>query len=287
MQINVERIDPGADSSFRVYSYGFPEAVQAFHVHEEWELAAVEGAGGVLSCGAATSEFASGDLFLFGGRLPHRFVPHPGRIPGAPATGLALVAQFRFDALGADFFRLPENAELRELLEAADAGLAFRGRGGEPLSALLRASGSRRVTGLLTLLTDLADDRRRGAVEALTAGGRPLALRGSDAERLSRLQDYIESAFADGASVDGAADRLALTRTSFCRYVRRTTGRTFTDLLNDYRLTVASMLLRDPAAPVSRVSADAGFGSLSHFNARFKGRFGMTPGEFRSRAARS
>ncbi len=82
--------------------------------------------------------------------------------------------------------------------------------------------------------------------------------------------------------MDAAAAALALTRTSLCRYVKRMTGRTFTQLVNDYRLTVAAMSLRDPSLPVSTVASDVGFGSLSHFNARFRDRFGVTPTVFRS-----
>ena len=285
MQISVEQITLNADRSFRAYDYDFMEREQAFHAHEEYELALVSGVGGVVYCGADTTSFSSGDLFLFGGRLPHRFIG-PSDSPHT-VVSRARVVQFRHNAFGSGFFLLPENSAIRRLLQSSDEGLVLRaGKGASravntELRSVIEAAATRRLPALLTLLAILVDDFNAGKLEILSPGAPFLRTPDSDAERLSRLQDYIELKYADKASVDGAADELALTRTSFCRYVKRLTGRTFTELVNDYRLTVAAIMLRDSNSAVSTVSADVGFGSLSHFNSRFKARFGTTPTEYR------
>jgi AraC-like DNA-binding protein len=285
MQINIEQITLNADRSFRAYDYDFMEREQAFHAHEEYELALVSGVGGVVYCGADTTSFSSGDLFLFGGRLPHRFI---GPSDSAQTVvSRARVVQFRHNAFGSSFFQLPENSAIRQLLKSSDEGLVLRaGKGASSavnteLRTVIEATPTRRLPALLTLLAILVDDFNAGKMEIFSPGAPFLRTPDSDTERLSRLQDYIELKYADEASVDGAADELALTRTSFCRYVKRLTGRTFTELVNDYRLTVAAIMLRDSNSVVSTVSADVGFGSLSHFNSRFKTRFGTTPTEYR------
>ena len=282
MQISIEQINLNADRSFRAYAYDFLSQGQSFHSHDEFELATVSGTGGVVYCAAETAAFAPDDLFLFGGRLPHRFIPRSLSPPS-----LARVVQFRHDAFGEGFFKLPENTLIRNLLDRASGGLAIRsqvidvpGR----LADVIDSPSSRRLPGLLLLLTELAEIVDRGDSESLSPGEPVFKNRAVDAERLSRLQDFIESDYAGPASVDSAAETLALTRTSFCRYVKRMTGRTFTELVNDYRLTMAAMMLRDSAPAVSVVSMEAGFGSLSHFNSRFKARFGKTPTEYRSAA---
>lgn len=290
MQIDIEQISLDIDRSFLAYDYEFLSKNHRFHAHSEYELATVSGVGGVVYCGADTGSFSPGDLFLFGGRLPHRFIPHTDTadvdIPRAQ------VIQFRHDAFGSAFFQLPENKGIFNLLKASDEGLVLRREesGSEDLVAGLRAvvelDVSRRLPTLLLLLSDLADFLSSERTEVLSPGAPDLRTHDVDAERLSRLQDYIESEYAGDSSVDAAAEVLALTRTSFCRYVKRMTGRTFTELVNDYRLTVAAMILRDSDPPVSMVSADVGFGSLSHFNSRFKSRFGMTPTEYRDSSVR-
>lgn len=287
MQINIEQINLNADVSFRAYEYDFFTEEQPFHVHEEYELAAVNGVGGVVYCGADTAEFSPGDLFLFGGRLPHRFIPNSGLDISDDTVSRAAVVQFRHDAFGAGFFQLPENIAIRSLLRKSEEGLVLPT--GTPGAAdILRQHGSvvsaapsRRLPALLNLLADLSEYEIEGRMSVLSPGAPDLRTHDTDAERISRLQDYIESEYTGNSNLDEAAERLALTRTSFCRYVKRMTGRTFTELVNGYRLTVAAMMLRHPTPAVSTVSTDVGFGSLSHFNSRFRERFGTTPSEYR------
>ncbi len=286
MIISIEQISLKADQSFQAYDYNFSQQDQPFHTHDEFELATVSEAGGVVFCGADSSVFSPDDLFLFGRKLPHRFISRT-----ASSFSLARVIQFRKDAFGEGFFGLPESASVWRLLEKAAGGMVIKshlidapGRLGE----LIAAVSSRRLPYLLLLLADLAEIDSRGDSEILSTGGPVSGGRAIDAERLSRLQDFIESSYTVSVSVDAAAEALALTRTSFCRYVKRTTGRTFTELVNDYRLTAAAMILRESAAgilAISTLSGDVGFGSLSHFNSRFKARFGVTPSEYRAAAA--
>jgi len=284
VQISIEQISLNANRSFKSYEYDFLSRGQTLHTHNEFELATVYGARGVVYCAAESYLFCSGDAFLFGGRLPHRFIPHTG------TNARALVLQFRKDAFGEDFFGLPENLHIRQLLEQSSAGLAFpSGLFDFPrrLSEIVQSGNSRRLPQLLFLLADLADIAGRGGGELLSPGRVNLKSRSVDEERLSRLQNFIEAGYTGEASLNAAADALALTRTSFCRYVKRITGRSYTDLLNDYRLTAAAMMLRDSTSaglPVAELAGKAGFGSLSHFNSRFKSRFGSTPTEYRKSA---
>jgi len=296
MQVSIETIHLNADRSFRAFEYAFFREDQPYHLHDEVELAAVDGTAGVVYCGAATTEFASGDLFLFGRRLPHRFTAVSGldrRSTGAGEdSARARVVQFRTDAFGSDFFRLPENTEIRSLLRDADRGLVLRAgmedrNPGRRILDIIAAPDHRRLTRLLTVLGDLVELRKSGALQDLAPDSPAILAPDGDTRRLAILQDYIETEYAGEVTVDGAAERLALTRTSLCRYVRKSTGLTFTALVNDYRLTIAAMLLRDRRRAVSAIAADVGFGSLSHFNGLFRRRFGCTPTEYRNAAAGS
>ena len=291
MQISIEQINLNADRSFKAYKYDFSSQKQRFHAHEEFELAAVGGKGGLLYCGADTSLFSPGDIFLFGRHLPHRFTSLPGMEAAGVSDVTAEVIQFRYDAFGEGFFGLPENHLIRSLLESASGGLVFSSETMETsgrLSVVIRADISRRLPELLLLLSDLAAAAGSEKVRVLSPGSNLFGNRGNDGERLHRLQEFIETEYAGKISLDDAAGVLALTRTSFCRYIKRITGRTFTELVNDYRLTIAAMMLRNSAAAspsVAVLSEEVGFGSLSHFNSRFKARFGMTPKEYRIRRA--
>jgi AraC-like DNA-binding protein len=64
--------------------------------------------------------------------------------------------------------------------------------------------------------------------------------------------------------------------------------RNFNAFLNRYRLDDAKAALADPhqaEVPVLTIALDAGFQSLAPFNRAFKADTGLTPTEFRRRAA--
>lgn len=64
--------------------------------------------------------------------------------------------------------------------------------------------------------------------------------------------------------------------------------RNFAAFLNGYRLAEVKAALADPAqkdVPIITIALDAGFGSLGPFNRAFREAEGMTPSEFRARAA--
>jgi AraC-like DNA-binding protein len=64
-------------------------------------------------------------------------------------------------------------------------------------------------------------------------------------------------------------------------------GTTFGNWLLETRLDASAKALKDPhqqICSISEIVYSCGFNDLSHFNRRFRSRFGMTPGEWRSEA---
>jgi AraC-like DNA-binding protein len=73
------------------------------------------------------------------------------------------------------------------------------------------------------------------------------------------------------------------------RTINRAMGhRNFASFLNGYRLAEVKSALADPTqreVPIITIALDAGFGSLGTFNRAFREAEGMTPSEYRARAA--
>jgi len=59
----------------------------------------------------------------------------------------------------------------------------------------------------------------------------------------------------------------------------------FSDYVTSYRLHVASREIATTGKPLGEIGYDLGFSSHSHFTARFRERFGISPREYRSRVA--
>jgi AraC-like DNA-binding protein len=94
-----------------------------------------------------------------------------------------------------------------------------------------------------------------------------------EALRDAPLQELTLGRFAAGL---GYSERQA------SRQVRERLGCSFGAHLAALRLARAERLLAESELPVIQVAAEAGFGSLAHFNQRFRERTGRTPSAFRA-----
>jgi AraC-like DNA-binding protein len=72
-----------------------------------------------------------------------------------------------------------------------------------------------------------------------------------------------------------------MTEPSFCRYFKKTTSKTFTQFVNEYRLVHASKLLAEKQMAISDIAFEAGFQNVSHFTRLFKQFTGMSPSAYR------
>ena len=91
---------------------------------------------------------------------------------------------------------------------------------------------------------------------------------------------YIEEHFADG-SLTEIADILHYDVTWLCREIKRRTGKTYTQLLQEKRLSQAAWLLRNTNQKVADIGISVGYENLSYFHRIFAQHFGISPKAYR------
>lgn len=74
---------------------------------------------------------------------------------------------------------------------------------------------------------------------------------------------------------------------SLMRFLKKWTGKTFIDNLNEIRVAEAVCRLTDTSDSISEICYRCGFNNLSNFNRVFKRRRGSTPTEYREKYSRS
>jgi len=119
---------------------------------------------------------------------------------------------------------------------------------------------------------------RNNAVEYPYEGISPYSL---SADFATRLEQYIQSNLHKALTTDNAAREMFFSRAQFTRNVRRTTGMSFNELLNHYRIEEAKKLLTTTQWTASAIAAFIGFKSPSYFRTFFREHTGSTPSEFR------
>lgn len=86
-------------------------------------------------------------------------------------------------------------------------------------------------------------------------------------------------------TVAAVAEALGTNRTYLSRAVNESAGKTFTQVVNDYRIRQAISEIADLKAnkPLKQISTEVGFNSLSTFYSTFQAFTGMTPALYRSK----
>lgn len=92
--------------------------------------------------------------------------------------------------------------------------------------------------------------------------------------------------FADPSlTVAAVAEELGTNRTYLSKAINESTGKTFTQVVNGYRIrqAIAEMSDLDADKPLKQIALEVGFSSLSTFYSTFQASTGMTPARYRSK----
>ena len=91
---------------------------------------------------------------------------------------------------------------------------------------------------------------------------------------------YLESNYRDG-SLGEIAGQLHYELSSLSRLIRRKTGRNYTELLQEKRLSQAAWLLRNTDRNIDEIGRSVGYENMSYFHRLFRERFGQSPRQYR------
>ncbi|MBR5293899.1 MAG: helix-turn-helix domain-containing protein [Oscillospiraceae bacterium] len=91
---------------------------------------------------------------------------------------------------------------------------------------------------------------------------------------------YLETNYA-GGSLTEAAQLLHCDVAWLSREIKRRTGRTYTELLQERRLQQAAWLLEHTSQRVSDIAVSVGYENVSYFHRIFQKRFGLSPKKYR------
>ena len=97
-------------------------------------------------------------------------------------------------------------------------------------------------------------------------------------ERVSGVLAHLKETFYEPWNLDLAADRAQISRRRFSQIVKEVTGKTFLQILTEYRLSHAAQLLRNGNHTVIGAAFSSGFEDLSHFYRLFRKHYGSAPG---------
>ncbi len=277
----LEKVLPGFGSSFTLRKFDSDNCnignKAYWHFHPETELVYVSDGRGKRHIGDHISTFRGGDLIMLGPNVPHFSFTE-----NMTDAHEEVVLQLREDFLGADFFDLPELLAVKTLFERARRGITFHGEAkaeaGRRLLAMIDRPPFERLLGLLDVLHLLAVTTE---YQLLNADGFGVEAGAVDHERMTLLYEFVQENYARSVTLSEVAELVSMTEPAFCRYFKKLTHKTFTQFINEFRISHACRLLGDESLTISAVAFDSGFNNLSHFNKQFRLTTGVSPREYR------
>lgn len=276
----LEKVNPNFGSSILVRRHSEQRVIhQAFwHFHPEIELVYIYKGQGKRHIGNHLSYFNSSQLLLIGANLPHH-----GFSDRLTAKGSETIVQFKPDFLGDSFLNLPEMKNIFSLLERAKKGVMFNAETkksvGSKLEKLINLQGFERVILLLEILNELALSNQ---YTLLNADGFAYETTPQDSTKIDIIYKHINNNFERHIALAEIADKASMTVPAFCRYFKKATGKTFTKLVNEYRVVHATKLLSESSSSITDICFECGFNNFSHFNKLFKEITGKSASKYRN-----
>lgn len=107
---------------------------------------------------------------------------------------------------------------------------------------------------------------------------------GSESQKITAIKtvlSYITEHYQEKLYVQDLASQINMNEQYFCRFFKRSIGKTPIDYINDYCLNKVIRLLETRDAPVTEVCLECGFNNMGNFQRLFKRKTGTTPLQYR------
>ncbi|MET0392784.1 MAG: AraC family transcriptional regulator [Chitinophagaceae bacterium] len=283
MKPHFHKVTTPLQSSFSIRHDRQSNFGRIWHYHPELELQYTIRGEGVRFIGDNVDNFSPGEVLLLGENLPHTWRCSEEYYQNSPGLSAeAIVIQFLPDCFGKDIFSLPEAYLVPKLFEKARKGMNIKGKAREQVIGLMHqavhATHLERLIVMLNIIRVLAETDEYTPIASAHAFYKSNE---SETLRLNKVCTYTLSNYKKEISLEEVAAISNLSVTSFCRYFKMMTKKTFFDFLIEIRISHACRMLVDDKYPIGVVCFECGFNNISNFYRHFKKVTGMKPLEYK------
>lgn len=267
MKAIIEQVFYPYQQSFIATEYKLNYFDSSWHFHKEYELTYIKSGFGTRFVGTSAELFKAGDLVLIGTDVPHYWRCDNAFYKNNGLQAESQVVQFKNEL----FFKneLPEMKNIHLLLKKSASGIQFlNGENYEQqILTLNKLTGMERLLSFYKLLDALSHD---SCQRLLTTTQESQFYQAKDSVTFQKILNYIFDNLQHDISLSTIASKVHMSNSSFCKYFKKRTKKTFTEYVNKLRVANASKLLSESDLTISQVCFESGFNSVSYFNRQFK-----------------
>jgi AraC-like DNA-binding protein len=264
---------------FTIFSRVKREFSFPLHYHEELELNLIINAKGARRIvGDHIDSIDDIELVLVGPNLYHAWFTHQCK----SAEIQEVTIQWHKDLFEESMLRRNQLSFIRNMMDRSQKGILFSREAAESLAprilTLNQKKGFDSVLELLSILHDLSISKNMRTLSDASFTNQHFTY---NSRRIEKAFEYMNNNYDKPITLGEVARLVSMTEVSFSRFIKKRTGNTFIDSLNEIRLGHASRMLIDTTHSISEISYHCGFNNISNFNRIFKKKKTCTPKEFR------
>ncbi len=267
---------------FTIFSREKAEFDFPLHTHEDIEINLIlDGEGAQRIVGDHISEISNKELVCIGSNLAHGWFTH--KCTNEKIREVTI--QFHIDLFDERFLKRNQMVNIRNMFTNAKRGIAFHPSTIEVIApriiALYKKGGFDSTLELLSILHDLSISRD---IKILSNSTFSQEQNNSyNSRRIEKVFEFMNNNFHTPITLSEVAKIANMSEASFSRLIKKHTGFSFIDSLNEIRLGHVSRLLIDTTQSIAEIAFKCGFNNMANFNRTFKNKKGFTPKEFRNK----
>jgi AraC-like DNA-binding protein len=248
------------------------------HFHPELELNFISNGKGIRRIvGDSIEEIDNLELVLVGSNLFHGWEQHECTKKNIHE----ITIQFHNDLFNSAFLGRRIMKPLKDLFDKSAHGILFSEEVTRNMAPrILKVSklgGIDYFMELFLILYDLATSRNQRLLSTTTI----LLEDFEHNNKLKTLYDYVQDNYPAKMTLQEVADIMNMSSVSFNRFIKKRTGKTFVEYVNDIRIGYASKWLIERDLSISEIAFMCGFNSIANFNRVFRKSKGSTPTQYR------
>ena len=281
---SLKKVDSGGDEIFGVLRVSDFYFYPLWHYHPQYEIILIKEGIGNCYVGDNISPFSEEEIFLLGPNIPHVFRNDPEYfVNGSRKMVKAIVLYWNYRFIKNDLFNLSEFTPIIELLQQSKRGLLIKGVSRKHVARLLNKvvnkEGIDRILEFISMLHFVAT---KAEYEPLSSLGFSATIDEKEVNKLNKIFDYLLKNFSRTITLKEIADISNMSPTTFCRYFKKITNKTFITFLNEIRIGHASkLLIENKNKNISQICFESGFNNLTNFYIQFHKYKKLSPMEFK------
>ncbi len=254
-------------------SFDFP-----IHYHPEYEINFILNGKGVKRIvGDHIEEIDDIELVLVGPNLYHGW--ELNKCVNKKVHEITI--QFHNDLFSESLLSRRIMMPIKDMFNRANHGILFSKKiGSELADRLVRISkldGMDYFLEIISILHDMANSRNQQLLSTYTVDYDTF----EDDDKMKLVYEHIQKNFSEKITLDEVSDVASMSPVSFNRFIKKRTGKTFVNYLNDIRVGYAARWLVEKDLSISEIAFKSGFNNIANFNRIFKSIKNTTPSQYR------